>query len=70
MFTQLNPPIPVYSSHGPALAYGVIDYGPDHDLLWVCFTRSNGVWCLRNEAITPVENESLDRPKCQINPSA
>jgi hypothetical protein len=39
---QLNPPIPLETPHGPALAHLIIDYGPEHNLLWVCFNDSNG----------------------------
>ncbi len=31
---QLNPPIPVDTPKGPALAIVLLDYGPDYDLLW------------------------------------
>ena len=36
MFTQLNPPLPVtVIDKGQGLALAVIDYGPEHNLLWV-----------------------------------
>ena len=36
MFTQLNPPLPVtVIDRGKGLALAVIDYGPEHNLIWV-----------------------------------
>ena len=36
MFTQLNPPIPLHVlDKGDGLAIGMIDYGPEHNLLWI-----------------------------------
>lgn len=39
---QLNPPIPVVTPKGKALAIAWIDYGIEHDLMWVCLNDSNG----------------------------
>ena len=36
MFTQLNPPIPLtVTDKGDGMAFAVIDYGAEHNLLWV-----------------------------------
>ena len=36
MFTQLNPPIPLtVTDRGDGFAIGVIDYGQEHNLIWV-----------------------------------
>lgn len=65
MFTQLNPPIPLNTPRGPALAHGVIDYGPEHNLVWVCFTDSDGqVWCWDNSKVRAVKNVTMGR----VNP--
>jgi len=37
MIVQLNPPIPLETPKGKALAQALIDYGVEHDLVWVCF---------------------------------
>jgi hypothetical protein len=37
MMLQLNPPLPVMTPGGPALAHIIVDYGPGHSLFWVCF---------------------------------
>jgi len=42
MILQLHPSIPLITPQGPAQAMAVIDYGPEHDLVWVCFLDSNG----------------------------
>ena len=43
MFTQLNPPIPMkVIDKGDGLAIGVIDYGAEHDLLWVTAIDATG----------------------------
>jgi len=41
---QLDPPIPVVSPKGNALAYGWIDNGIEHDLQWICCQDSTGEW--------------------------
>lgn len=65
MLTQLNPPIPLVTPKGPGLAYLVIDYGPDHDLLWVIFLKdSRECWTFPNTQVLAVPNESLGRPPC------
>ncbi len=35
MLTQLNPTIPLETSRGRGYALAVIDYGMEHNLLWV-----------------------------------
>lgn len=52
MILQLNPPVWLDTPRGKGLAYLVIDYGPDHDLLWSVFlrdTREN--WTFSNREI-------------------
>jgi hypothetical protein len=62
MFTQLNPPIPLETPKGAGLAYGVIDYGPDYDLLWVVFDDATGeCWTWRNPQIVGVKNVTHGR---------
>lgn len=64
MLTQLNPPLPVYIStkNETAIAHAVIDYGPEHHLLWVCFLQSSGqCWTVPNKDIRMEWNYSLGR---------
>jgi hypothetical protein len=35
MLTQLDPPIPVVTPKGKGLAHVLIDYGAEHDLIWM-----------------------------------
>ena len=62
-FTQLNSPIPVYVlGKGKAMAFAVIDYGPEHDLVWVSAVDDTGeVWCVPNPKIRMQANWTLER---------
>lgn len=40
MILQLNPPIWLETPKGRGLAYFLIDYGADHDLLFVVFDKA------------------------------
>jgi len=63
MLTQLNPPLPVVTPKGKAWAHIVIDYGPEADLIWVCFLDDNGqCWSYRNSEIRIQKNETIGRP--------
>jgi len=59
---QLDPPIPVETPKGSAWSIGWIDYGPDHDLLWICFIRSTReCWTFRNQDIRQVFSLTYQR---------
>lgn len=63
MLLQLNPPLPLVTPKGIALAHLVIDYGPEADLMWVCFQDQTGecwTWCNRDVRIQA--NATLGRP--------
>jgi hypothetical protein len=54
MLTQLNPPLPLLTPKGKAWAHLVIDYGPEADLMWICFQDQDGAcwtWCNRDVRI-------------------
>ena len=60
--TQLNPPLPLTTPKGAALAHLVIDYGPEHDLMWVCFQDDTGeCWSWANPEIRAQKNISMGR---------
>ena len=60
MLTQLNPPLPLETPKGAGLAYAVIDYGPDFDLLWVVFDNDTGeCWTWPNPKVRAVKNITL-----------
>jgi len=62
MLTQLNPTIPMTTSKGDGLAFAVIDYGIEHDLLWVVALDASGeVWCVPNNEVRISANWSAGR---------
>ena len=67
MLLQLDPPLPVTTPKGKGLAYVLIDYGPEHDLLWVVFQDENGeVWTFSNKEIRAQTNITMNRPHVTI----
>jgi hypothetical protein len=62
--TQLNPPIPLMTPKGRAVAHFLIDYGVEHDLMWVCFQDDTGeCWTWENAYIRARTNETIGRRK-------
>ena len=59
---QLDPPIPLITPKGKGLAYILIDYSVDYDLLWVVGLNETGeCWTFSNKDIRFVENISIGR---------
>lgn len=65
MFTQLDPPIPLHVlGRGDGYALGVIDYGQEHNLLWVTAISSTGeIWCAPNPEVRMQANWTMGREK-------
>lgn len=62
MILQLAPTIPLLTPKGAGLAHFLIDYGEEHDLLWVCFLDENGeCWAFPNPQIRAFTNPSMGR---------
>ena len=63
MFTQLDPPLPVFvEGKGKGLALAVIDYGPEHNLIWVTALDANGeIWCSPNPKVRMQANWTMGR---------
>ena len=63
MFTQLQTPIPVHViGKGPGLAFAVIDYGIEHNLIWVTALDASGeIWCAPNPKVRIAENWTVGR---------
>jgi hypothetical protein len=66
MLLQLNPPIPLRTPKGPGQAHLVIDYGPEHDLVWVVIiddpAHAGEVWSYGNRLVRGLANVTLGRP--------
>lgn len=62
-FTQLDPPIPLtVLDRGKGLAFAVIDYGPEHNLIWVTAIDDTGeIWCAPNPKVRMQENWTMGR---------
>lgn len=58
---QLNPPIPVITPLGKGLAQVLVDYGVEHDLLWVVFQSNSECWTWRNQDIRADVNITFGR---------
>jgi hypothetical protein len=63
MFTQLNPPIPLHVlGKGDGLAIGMIDYGAEHNLMWITALDETGeIWCAPNPKVRMQKNWSMGR---------
>ena len=62
-FTQLTSPIPVsIVDKGKGMAFAVIDYGPEHNLIWVTAMDDTGeIWCAPNPLVRLRENWTMGR---------
>jgi hypothetical protein len=60
---QLNPPLPIETPKGKGLAHFLIDYGPEHDLVWVVFQKSGEIWCWKNNEVRAETNITYGRIK-------
>ncbi len=62
MITQLNPPLPVNTPKGKAVAHFLIDYGLEHNIMWVCFQDDSGeCWTWDNKHIRAQKNITIGR---------
>lgn len=71
MFTQLNPQIPVYViGKGDGYAFAVIDYGQDHNLIWVTAINETGeIWCAPNPKVRVDQNWTMGRRRSRSAPA-
>ena len=62
MITRIDPPLPLQTPKGKAMAHFIIDYGIEHDLHWVCFQDTTGeCWTWNNKEIRLQENITAGR---------
>jgi hypothetical protein len=64
-FQQLDPPLPVHViDKGPGYAFAVIDYGQEHNLIWVTAINDTGeIWCAPNPRVRLQPNWTMGRQK-------
>jgi hypothetical protein len=62
-FTQLDPPLPMtVEGKGPGYAMAVIDYGPEHHLIWVVAIDATGeIWSAPNTSVRMRSNWTMGR---------
>ena len=60
--TRIDPPLPLLTAKGKAMAHFLIDYGFEHDLHWVCFQDETGeCWTWNNKDIRAQKNITAGR---------
>ena len=61
MILQLKPTIWLETPKGLGLAHFLLDYGEEHDLMWVVIDDATGeIWTWPNPQVRGIKNVSLD----------
>ena len=62
-FTQLDPTLPmIVEGKGSGYALAVIDYGPEHHLIWVVAIDATGeIWSVSNPQVRMQPNWTMGR---------
>ena len=69
MILQLEPTIPVTTDKGKGFAFLLIDYGQEHNLLWIVAMDDTGeIWCVPNPDIRVQANWSMGRKPPALQP--
>lgn len=59
---QLDPPIPLNTPKGPGLAWLCIDYGVEHNIMWVIAIDDTGeIWTFSNSDVRAQKNITMGR---------
>lgn len=62
--SRVDPPIPLMTPKGRAMAHFLIDYGMENDLMWVVFQDDTGeCWTWENAQIRARINQTIGRKK-------
>lgn len=62
MITQLNPPLPITTPKGKGLCHFLIDYGPEHHVIWGGFIDATGEpWWYENDEVRGQINITMKR---------
>lgn len=60
MITQLNPTIPLETPKGRGYAHFIIDYGQEHNLIWVVFIdETHECWSFQNTEVRLQHNQTM-----------
>jgi hypothetical protein len=64
MIVRIDPPLPVETPKGDALAHFLLDYGVEHHLIWICFIdKTRECWSFPNPQIKAQFNPTMGRPR-------
>lgn len=62
MIIQLNPPLELSTPKGKGYAWFLIDYGLEHNLMWVvAITDTNEIWTFQNPEVRATNNITAGR---------
>jgi hypothetical protein len=62
MMLQLEPPIPMRTPKGDGLAWVLIDYGTEYNLMWVVAIDETGeIWTFQNPDVRALKNITMGR---------
>jgi hypothetical protein len=65
--TRIDPPLPLETPKGKAMAHFIIDYGIEHHLMFVCFQDETGeCWTWQNPEIRIQKNATVGRVSLSI----
>jgi len=70
-FHQLDPTLPVHVlEKGDGYAFAVIDYGQEHNLIWVTAINATGeIWCAPNPKVRVASNWTMGRARRAPTPA-
>jgi hypothetical protein len=59
---QLNPPIPLKTPKGNGMAWALIDYGSEFNLIWVvALDDTSEIWTFQNPDVRAQKNITMGR---------
>ncbi len=62
MILQLDPPIELSTPKGNGLCWFIVDYGPEHHLIWVVAIDETGeIWSFANPEVRATKNITMNR---------
>lgn len=61
MIVEITQVLWLTTPKGKALAKFLIDYGPESDLVWVCFQASGEIWAWSNQEVRADKNVTMGR---------